>query len=210
MNDILIIGGGGYAREIIGILKSMSEYRLIGYTDVINKGKLLGIPYLGNDKELGLIKGKTKIAVLGIGQQQDPSLKVGVIKRYKSSGFKFPQIISTKAIVGQDVKLGEGTIIRDNAFLSVGVEVGKFSTISAGAAISYDTSIGSYSNVSLGALIGIDVNVGDEVLIGIGSIVMNRVKIMNKCLIGAGSLVTRDCEISGTYYGSPARIKKNV
>ena len=52
MKKIVIIGGGGHAKVIISILKRIDKYDIIGYTDPEDRGKILGIKYVGNDDRL--------------------------------------------------------------------------------------------------------------------------------------------------------------
>ena len=54
--NAIIVGGSGYAREVIAIVKSMNSYNWIGYTDVKDNGDLLEVKYLGDEEELNSIK----------------------------------------------------------------------------------------------------------------------------------------------------------
>ena len=205
--NAIIVGGSGYAREVISIVKSMNSYNLIGYTDVKDSGDLFGVKYIGDEEELNSIIKITNLAILGIGQQQNPALKIRLVEQYKNFGFTFLTVVAPSSIIGENVDIGEGSIIRENSFISIGSRIGKFSTISDGVCVSYDSTIGDYTNISLGVNVGINAIIGNSVLIGIGSTVMNDVSICDNCLIGAGSLVLKDCAESGIYFGVPATIK---
>ena len=39
--DLIIIGGGGNSQSIISFCKKIKTTNIIGYTDLINKGKIL-------------------------------------------------------------------------------------------------------------------------------------------------------------------------
>ena len=70
MEKIIVIGGGGHAKSVIGILKKIGRYAIVGYTDSENKGNILGIPYWGTDEKfLREIKSHgIRQVVLGVGQ----------------------------------------------------------------------------------------------------------------------------------------------
>lgn len=207
---IVVIGGGGYAKIIISILKKINSYEIVGYTDKKNKGEILGVKYLGDDSVLKKIhlESNVKLAALGVGQLQNADIKKKIVFGLKEIGYYFPIIISPTANVNEEVLIGEGTVIRDNAVISASTKIGKFTIIGTSVNVSYDTTIGNFTNISLGSNIGIETIIGNEVLVGMGSTVMNYKKIVDNCLIGAGSLVVKDCLESAIYFGCPAEIKK--
>ena len=69
-NKIVVIGGGGHAKVVISILKKLGNYKVVGYTDIDNKGEILGVDYLGNDEILEklFLNKNIKNAAIGIGQ----------------------------------------------------------------------------------------------------------------------------------------------
>ena len=212
MEDVVIIGGGGYAKVVISILKKLRKYNIVGYTDENDNGELLGVKYLGNDNILKKVYRTMNVqhAVLGIGQLQDATLKKKVVLNAEKIGFDFPIIVSPTAIVDENVSIGKGTIIRDNALISISSKIGCFSIIGTSVNINHDTIIGNYVNISLGSNVGMNVNIGNDILIGMGSTIMNYKIITDKCLIGAGSVVIKDCITSGIYFGNPAEKKKEI
>ena len=212
LDKVVIIGGGGYSKVVISILKAINKYEIHGYTDTEDNGSILGVRYLGGDGILNDLYNKFNIqrAVLGVGQLQDPELRKTIVSKLKAIGFHFPTIVSRTATVSEDVQLGEGTVVRDNATISVSAKIGNHSIIGTSVNINHDSIIGSYSNIAIGSNIGAKVNIGDEVLVGMGATVMNDVHIIHKCLIGARSLVLKNCDIPGVYYGAPAKKMKDL
>ena len=49
MDKIIIIGGGGLAKVVISILRKVNKYEICGYTDTVDRGSVLQVPYLGDD-----------------------------------------------------------------------------------------------------------------------------------------------------------------
>lgn len=208
LKKLVIIGGGGYAKVVISIIKKIETYNIVGYTDLQDQGEILGIPYLGNDDKFisEYHKYNVKDVFLGIGQLQDSNIKRRIVDKYRSERFNFPYIISPSAIISDDVKIGEGSIIRDGAIVSCSTRIGNFSIIGTSVNINHDSIIGDYCNIAIGSIIGVNVIIFDQVFIGMGSTVINKIKISNNIFVGAGSLVTRDCFKQGVYYGRPAKI----
>src|SRR5580704_17187537 len=69
-SGIVVVGGGGHAKVVIAILRKLKSHHILGYTDLKNNGPLLGVPYLGSDRELlALSVGRKRLSVvLALGQ----------------------------------------------------------------------------------------------------------------------------------------------
>ncbi len=210
--NVVVIGGGGYAKVIISIVKEIEEYNLVGYTDLNDQGEILGIPYLGNDDKFIAERNNFGVdeLVLGVGQLQDSTIKQKIVSRFKERGFKFLTIIASSAIIAEDVSIGEGTIIRDGAVVGCSTKIGNFSIIGSSVNINHDSVIGDYCNISVGSILGVNVDINNHVFIGMGSTVINDINVTKKIFIGAGSLVTRNCLREGVYYGRPAKIIRDL
>ena len=70
VDEIVVIGGGGHAKVVVSILRKLKHYRILGYTDLQDRGSLLEASYLGADCELAALASRRQKlnAVLAIGQ----------------------------------------------------------------------------------------------------------------------------------------------
>lgn len=202
---IIIVGGGGHSKVIISILKRLSEFEIIGYTDNKDKGAILGIKYLGSDSVLeNYIKNDITNAAIGIGQLKDHQLRKKVTEFALSLGYKFPAIIAPTAIVNEEVDLDRGVVVMDGTVINPGTRIGAFSIINTRASIDHDCSIGQFVHLAPGVTLSGSVTVKDYTLIGTGASVIQNITIEENCTIGAGSAIMRDCIANRTYIGSPA------
>jgi len=203
---IVVVGGGGHAKVIITILKKITTFEIAGYTDNVNKNKLLDVEYLGTDEILDklFISGVSN-AVIGIGQLKSSAIRINIIRKLKEIGFKFPPIVSTTAIINADVKIGDGTVIMDGVVINTGARIGKFSIINTKASIDHDCIIGDNTHIAPGVTLSGDVIIGNEVLIGTGASVIQGRKIVDHVIVAAGSSVMGYLLEKGTYIGIPAR-----
>ncbi|MDP2363708.1 MAG: hypothetical protein Q8M94_08055, partial [Ignavibacteria bacterium] len=126
-NKIIVIGGGGYAKVIISAIKKLDEYEIIGYTDPLDKGSVLGIKYLGTDDVLKNIikKNKNCKAVIGVKNSLISKKRNRLFEMLKTIGFNLPVIVSKSAIINEGVSIGEGTIILEGAIINVGSVIGR-------------------------------------------------------------------------------------
>ncbi|MHC4807192.1 MAG: acetyltransferase [Planctomycetota bacterium] len=209
MVDIVVIGGGGHAKVTISILKKLKSYRILGYTDLEDRGALLGVSFLGCDDRLTQLRDEYSCcaAVIGIGMLNDSGKlkRVEIFQLLKSLGFQMPPIVSPDAVVNEGVKIDSGTVVMDGVVINSGTSVGKGVILNTHCSIEHDCEIGSFTHIAPGAILSGDVVVAKEVLVGAGAVVCQNKLIGDDCVIGAGAVVITDCTDSGTYAGVPAK-----
>lgn len=207
MENIVVIGGGGHAKVLTGILLKNKDYHVIGYTDITDRGELLGIRYLGTDEILGEIlrKNLCRNAVLGVGQIELNTRRTDIAERLLDMGFVFPAIVSKDAIVNQEVSVGKGAVIFDRAVINSGTAIGDFSIVNTGAIVEHDCLIESFTHISPGAVLSGGVTVRKHSMIGAGAVVIQGREIASDCLVAAGAVVTKNCTEAGVYAGVPAK-----
>jgi len=212
MNEkIVIIGGGGHAKVIISILKKIDKYEIVGYTDLENKGKILGIKYLGNDNILHeLHKKKVKNAVIGLGQIKSTNHRRRLSQMVKEIGFDTPNIVSPDSIINEDVVIAEGTVVMDGAIINSGSIIGKYSILNTRCSIDHDCKIGDFTHIAPGTTLSGEVTIGNNVLIGTGSNIIQQVSICDNTIIAAGSTIFETILKKGIYGGNPAKFIKET
>lgn len=205
-DKIVVVGGGGQGKVIINVIKKLDRYDILGYTDLIDKGSVLGAGFLGTDKVLPdiLKEHKNCKAVIGVGSVQISNKRQEIYKMLKEIGFELPVIISKDAIVNEDVSIGEGTVILEQAIVNVSSKIGKGVIINTGAIVEHDCTVGNFVHLAVGAIISGGVEVGENCIIGVGATVIQYKIIGKNCLIAAGSVVIKDTIQEGTYFGVPA------
>lgn len=208
MNNIVVIGGGGHARVVISILKRLGNYNILGYTDPVNHGPLLGVDYLGGDERLESLISKNSLsdAVLGLGNAVNLERRRQMLEILKMLCFRLPFIISPSAYINEAVNLGDASVVIDGAIIHTGVRIGQGCIINTKASIDHDCEIGDFVHIAPGATLCGGVTVGEGCFIGAGATVLEGLNIASRTLIAAGAVVTNDCLEPGTYMGVPAKI----
>lgn len=204
---IVVVGGGGHAKVVISILRKLKRYRVLGYTDVKDKGTLLGAPYLGSDDELAALAARHKElrVVLALGQVGVGNPRHELWTRLQSSAMSFPLIVSPDAMVNEGVSGGEGAVVMDGAVINSGATIGRGAIVNTNSTVEHDVVLGDWVHAAPGATISGGVTVGRFSMIGAGATVIEGIKIEAGCMVGAGATVVNDLTESGVYVGSPAR-----
>lgn len=119
-------------------------------------------------------------------------------------------LISPRAILAPNVRIGRGAILAGGSTFSVGVTVGVGAYININCSISHDVSVGDWVTIAPGVTIAGHVEISDDVTIGIGATVINGtaekpLRIGRGAVIGAGSCIIRDVHSGQTVVGVPGR-----
>ncbi len=209
MDRIVVIGGGGHAKVLIGLLKKL-PWNVMGYVDPEERGIILGVPRLGGDDilpELLHTYGRCG-AIIGVGKIDASPLRTTLQQAVEAAGFELPVAVSPHAVVNDEVALGPGTVVLDGAVVNSGSETGRGCIVNTNSTLEHDCRLGVNVHVASGATVCGGVTIGANCLIGAGATVVQNVRICDNCVLGAGSVVMQDIESPGTYVGVPVRRAK--
>jgi UDP-perosamine 4-acetyltransferase len=206
----VVVGGGGHAKVVLSILARLSEFMILGYLDPNDRGRILGHPWLGDDSSLREVSRRHErlAAVLGIGKVDGKKDRLSVLDSIRSVSCAWPVIVAPTAYVGQDVELGEGTLVCDGAVVQAGTKAGRAVIVNTGAAVDHDCLLDDDVHIGPGAVLSGGVRIGRGTLVGVGACCKQYVRVGSRCTIGAGAAVTDDCEDGGVYVGVPARLAR--
>lgn len=206
---VVIIGAGGQAQVVAGILNQDPQVSIEGFIDIDarKKGKLIdGKPILGSHRLLPKLKRVgIKHAIVAIG---DNKIRKQRFIELKKTGFTIINAIDPSANIKKKVSLGEGIVIAPGVNISFNVAIGDNCIINTASVIEHNTKIGSHSHIGPNVAIAGATSIGKEVFIGIGASIANFLKIGDRVIIGAGSVVLNNLPDDVTAIGSPAKIIK--
>lgn len=207
MDAIVVIGGGGHAKVVIGILRKLKAHHILGYTDLKDNGSILGVSFLGSDDELDklALKRNGLNTALAVGQVGLGKRRCEIWERHQLLHLSFPVIVSPGAIVNEGVSGGEAAVVMDGAVINAGASLGRGAIVNTNSTVEHDVVLEDWVHVATGATVCGGVTVGRFSMIGAGATVIEGLKIAPECIVGAGTTVVRDLTEPGVYVGSPAR-----
>ena len=209
MKDIVIVGAGGFGREIAWLIEDINkvtpQWNIVGFVD--DNEAVIGTKM--NDYEVvGNIEWLNKqelYVVIAIG---DPIVKKTITTRLSHSKNHYPILIHPSVISSSLVQIGKGTMICAGSIITVNIDIGKHVIINLDCTIGHDAIIGDYTTVLPSVNISGFVKTGKCVNIGTGSAVIQGVSIGEHTIIGAGAVVVKDLPANCTAVGAPARVIK--
>lgn len=207
---LTVVGCGGHSLSIISLVNDLENYAVSGYTDLVDKGEVLGAYYLGREEELDPAHHPN--VLMGISYLKnaaDRSLRFELTKKLEDLGFHFPNVISKTAIVSKNVTLTKGTIVFNGAIINTNTVIGDHGIINTGAVIEHGCKIGNQFFLGPNATLCGDITIGNNVFVGAGSVIKDGITICDDVVIGMGATITRSINEPGIYIGNPGKIIKN-
>jgi len=206
MYDIIIIGGGGFGREVYLWAKdsfSKEQYKIKGFLD--DNPRILD----NYDMDIGIIGNLSSYEIknqdrflFAIG---DIDIKKRLIIKMKKRGAKFLTLIHPTAIMANTTKIGEGIIICPFCLVSDNVLLEDFVMLNIYSSCGHDAKVGSYCILSPYATLNGFVILEDEVFLGTHTTVTPYKRVGYKSKISANSVVMRDVPANKIVFGVPGK-----
>lgn len=108
--------------------------------------------------------------------------------------------------IAENVDIGVGCVV-DRSLFEGHTTIGANSKIDNHVQIAHDCRIGENSIICAKSQISGNVVIGENCYIAPGAILRDQLEIAGAVILGMGSVVTRSIDISGTYFGSPAKLR---
>ena len=125
---IILVGAGQLGVLVSNILKKDKKYSIAGFVDTKKKlGKTVnGIKIIGGDDYLKKLPPKKFSLIICIG---DVLKRKKLITNLSKKKFKFPPIIDKNSFIGNNTKIGLGTIICGHSVILNETIIGQFNII---------------------------------------------------------------------------------
>ena len=207
-NDLIIVGAGGLAREVLSWIseleKMQNSWKFIGclsdFPDDLSKH--------GCDTPIiGAIAGhrveKNSVYSVAIGA---PDMRKKIVEQLQTGGARFVSLIHPTVIIGSRVQVGNGSIICQRVTLTCDISIGRFVLIDCHSTVGHDANIGdlvslySHADVTGGVVIGECAKIGSHVSL------LPGMKVCGGATVGAGSVVVQNISTPKTYLGVPAKL----
>lgn len=214
MKDIVILGAGGFGKELLWLLENNNrdnrQWNILGFVDSAKSGKepLKGYGVIGDDAWL-LHYPHPINAVCGLGS---PALRRKVVQMYKNGAgsISFPVLISNTADVSEHAELEEGCVVCSGVRVAPNVRLGAFTALNLNCTVGHDTVIQEFCTVNPGASVSGNVWIGNDCEIGTGACIIQERRLGPKTVVGAGSVIIRDIPGYCTVVGNPGRILEKL
>jgi sugar O-acyltransferase (sialic acid O-acetyltransferase NeuD family) len=205
--EIVIIGTGGMAKELWGMLTDMGETVAGFIAEDYNQSHsiqmtVLVLPILGEDSWFVTERPACDVVIAN----GSPKVRRKIREYYQSSCHRFPKFIHPAACVFDRVSVGGGSTVMPGGVIQPDTTIGRYTHINMGVTIGHDVTIGDYCVINHNAGISGNVKIGNGVLIGAGAVIRENLTIGDGATIGMGAVVTKNVPPGETWVGNPAKL----
>ncbi len=211
MKDIVVIGSGGFSKQVIEIIEQLNlinqEYKLLGIIDddkSLVGTEVLGYEVIGDTNYIKQFSQQNKIhGVIAIAD--------GIVRKEisrKLYDVQWVNLIHPSSVVSDYTKIGEGNIICAGVVINPDFQMGDHSHINIGSTLGHDVSMLDYVTIMPGSRISGNVILKSNSMVGTGSTIIQGLTIEENVVLGAGAVVTKNTEPNYLYVGVPAKKKK--
>ena len=207
MENIIILGAGGFAKELAWCIR---DENILGFIDEDERlhGRIINdVPVLGGLNKI-VEHGKCKL-ICGIGSSKIRKAIVGKILVINNIA-QFFTAIAPSVRFSSFVKLGVGTVLCSGSILTTDIDVGNHVILNLDCTVGHDSIIRDYVTIAPGVHISGHVEIGEGVEIGTGANILPGIKIGEWSVVGAGAVVTREVEPWSIVAGVPAKKIKEI
>lgn len=206
MYNIIIVGAGGFAREIYHWANdtfSKENYKIKGFLSYNQKdleGFNVKADIIGNDDNYKIEKNDRFVIAIG-----NIDIKKRAINKLKKRGAKFVSLIHPTAMIIPTAKIREGVVICPYCLVSDNVSLDDFVMMNTYASCGHDVKVGKYSILSPYAALNGFVKLENEVFVSTHATVISYKKVGFQSKISANSVVMRDVPPNKIVFGVPGK-----
>ncbi len=203
MENIYILGCGGFAKEVYYLIKSSKSYTVKGFVNFEKKDDVVFqeaiVPVITDEDFLNYHK-DTNLAI-GVG-----SPKLIKILTQKFGKFNFPNLFHP-SVTGDfaNIEIGKGNIFTTNVTLTTDIKIGDFNIFNLHTTVGHDVRIGNFNVFNPSVNISGGVEIGNANLIGVGAVILEYKKISSDSVVGASALVNKNVPDNDIVVGVPAK-----
>lgn len=204
MYDIIIVGAGGFGREVYLWAKDAfptNEFKIKGFISANPKaldGLDIDVGILGNDNTYQVQEKDRFLFAIG-----KIAAKKRIITNLQNKGVKFLTLIHPTAIVADTAEIGEGVIICPFVTVTDHAQIGDFVKMNCYSFCGHNAKIGKYSILCPYAVVNGYAILEDEVFLSTHATVAPYRKVGFRSKISANSAAMYNIPAHTLVYGVP-------
>lgn len=195
--DLWIVGAGGVGREALDASIAAGS-AATGFLDDSLAGEIVrGLPVLAPAS--APTGGRYLVGIA------DPAVRMRLAALLEAKACQPRTIAHSRSAVAPETRIGIGTLLLANSYVSSSVTVGSHCQVHYNATVGHDADIEDFVTVYPGANVSGSVHLERGVTIGSNAVVLQGRTVGRGAFVGAGAVVTKDVRAGAVVVGAPAR-----
>ncbi|MET0931942.1 MAG: acetyltransferase [Aeromicrobium sp.] len=205
MDDLILIGAGGLAREVAAAADSGHRHRILGIVDddpALHGRSIHGRPVLGGIDQV--LWDRSSRLVICTGQGRTRRRIVEQLAAHDIGISRFATIVHPSVHVPPSCFVGVGSVLLAQVALTADARIGRHVVVMPNATITHDDVIGDYATLCAGVSLAGNVTIGQGAYLGADASVRQHLRVGNDSTLGMGSTLLDDLPDGETWAGVPA------
>lgn len=206
MQDLIIIGGSGFGKEVIWLAQETNQFTVIGILDdnALPGSKILNIPVLGKVSDVSKYASASFSIAIG-----NPRVRQKIANKLLDLGIKnFANLIHPSVSRSKYIEMGIGNIICAGATLTTDIVFGDHNIININSTVGHDCRINNFCTVAPLVAISGNVTLNNLVEVGTGAVIRQGLTLEAGSMLGMGGVLTKNIESNQIFIGNPAKFFK--
>ena len=208
MKDLVIIGAGGFGREVSWLVERINavsqQWNLLGFVD---DNDAIQSKIIDNYKVIGKIDDLTNYPdAYVICCIANTKVRKKIVNKVENN---FATLIDPSAINSSKVQIGEGSVICANAVITIDIKIGKHNIIDVSSTIGHDAVLEDFVTLYPGVNVSGNTLICNGTELGTGTQVIQGLTVGKNSIVGAGAVVVKDLPGDCTAVGVPAKVIKS-
>lgn len=146
MEHLLILGAGGFGRQLWELAQEDGRFATVAFLDDQSQDPRV----VGQCREYRELAGKYTCALAAFGNN---SLRLEWAEKLEQAGYTLPVLCHATAYVSPSAQLGPGTVVLPHANIMAGVKVGRCCIVNTGAVADHDSRLEEGCHLCLNAVV---------------------------------------------------------
>jgi sugar O-acyltransferase (sialic acid O-acetyltransferase NeuD family) len=210
LRPLLIIGGGGFARETLELVRAVDHaepgWDVVGILDddpAFHGLEIHGVEVIGPVEAVA--EHPDALVCACVASPDDPLRRLALVKRLDLPVERYATLVHPAAVVAASATLGPGTVVHATSVLTADVELGAHVALMPAVVLTHDDVVGDGVTFGAGARVAGGVTIGAGAYIGSGALVRESLTIGPGAVVGMGAVVTGPVPAGEVWAGVPAR-----
>jgi sugar O-acyltransferase (sialic acid O-acetyltransferase NeuD family) len=204
---LLIVGGGGFARETLELVHAAGPaWHVVGGLDddpamlgrEVGGAEVIGPTVAVHDHPDALV-------ALCVASPGNPGGRLALAERLGLAPERYATLIHPTAVVPRSATLGAGSVLHAGVVLTADVTLGQHVAVMPAVVLTHDDRIGAGVTFGAGVRVAGGVTIEDAAYLGSGALLRENLTVGSGAVVGMGAVVTQPVPAGEVWAGVPAR-----